>query len=58
MPCSVHPRSRGEYADTFTPLVSATGSSPLARGIPLLDGRQFVGGRFIPARAGNTRVKR
>ena len=37
-----HPRSRGEYAVTFCPLLTRTGSSPLSRGIrrffrPLLE---------------------
>ena len=50
----VHPRSRGEHGGVVHHVTSASGSSPLARGTrgrPLAGGG---GGRFIPARAGNT----
>ena len=50
-----HPRSRGEYWGVVMPIRSATGSSPLSRGIR--DGtvvERFTT-RIIPALAGNTR---
>ena len=49
-----HPRSRGVYPRTETPVWSAEGSSPLARGLPeeLID--NLTTGRIIPARAGFT----
>ena len=50
----VHPRSRGEYGQPPAAVLSLDGSSPLARGIPDHVGRRALGGRFIPARAGNT----
>ena len=51
---SVHPRSRGEHVETYDTAAGECGSSPLARGTPrdIHDG--VAGGRFIPARAGNT----
>ena len=50
-----HPRSRGVYQPEETEAAYASGSSPLARGLP--DGEGYVpfGGRIIPARAGFTR---
>ena len=49
-----HPRSRGEYTQRRCRMVTATGSSPLSRGIPApLRGRTWPGG-IIPALAGNT----
>ena len=49
-----HPRSRGEHLMVSTPLASVTGSSPLARGAPVVvdDGDPHRG--IIPARAGST----
>ena len=54
----VHPRSRGEHASSFVRHRSCTGSSPLARGTPRPVAVHRLGGRFIPARAGNTRPVR
>ena len=52
---TVHPRSRGEHIRRFARTGEEIGSSPLARGTPT-SGRWFqISGRFIPARAGNTR---
>ena len=51
---TVHPRSRGEHAYTTVLLPATTGSSPLARGTPCPPSYWESGGRFIPARAGNT----
>ena len=55
---SVHPRSRGEHKsrECFEP--ASLGSSPLARGTPLRRPRRRGRRRFIPARAGNTRIHR
>ena len=50
-----HPRSRGVYSVRTRCWATASGSSPLARGLPP-GGRGGVGhGRIIPARAGFTR---
>ena len=49
-----HPRSRGVYTHMPLRRDSATGSSPLARGLPEAAGRPQVGSRIIPARAGFT----
>ena len=51
----VHPRSRGEHAAPEGAGRSSAGSSPLARGTPADQSGRGVCGRFIPARAGNTR---
>ena len=53
---TVHPRSRGEHLTR--PLITwlLLGSSPLARGTHVSAGRGADQGRFIPARAGNTRA--
>ena len=54
---TVHPRSRGEHGKIeFSSLVDS-GSSPLARGTPGLHRGHRERGRFIPARAGNTRMR-
>ena len=55
-PSPVHPRSRGEHFELVDDAAEANGSSPLARGTLDLqrDCERVV--RFIPARAGNTRV--
>ena len=50
----VHPRSRGEHPPPYHHHGSASGSSPLARGTREATGGEEEGGRFIPARAGNT----
>ena len=51
----VHPRSRGEYADTPPRTCSKLGSSPLTRGILKENEIYEIEGGFIPAHAGNTR---
>ena len=51
----VHPRSRGEHLDQVTGGDGEDGSSPLARGTLVEGGDELGHGRFIPARAGNTR---
>ena len=53
----VHPRSRGEHEILFAMAGTLVGSSPLARGTRRRDGRGAPGLRFIPARAGNTRLR-
>ena len=53
---TVHPRSRGEHICDTPPCSAATGSSPLARGTHTVTNLQVDPPRFIPARAGNTRV--
>ena len=56
-PAPVHPRSRGEHADTVELTEREAGSSPLARGAR--DARHVhpPWRRFIPARAGSTAVR-
>ncbi len=54
----VHPRWRGEHFAGASAVASTGGSSPLARGTLLVVGQPPVGGRFIPAGAGNTRPSR
>ena len=49
-----HPRSRGVYAHACMGIHSMIGSSPLARGLPGMDGSGADGGGIIPARAGFT----
>ncbi len=51
---TVHPRGRGEHSDTELAQQELGGSSPRARGTPLVEMRSQVSGRFIPAGAGNT----
>ena len=50
-----HPRSRGVYPTTRDVVDRADGSSPLARGLPLLPHLPPQLPRIIPARAGFTR---
>ena len=50
-----HPRSRGVYASSHARAGSASGSSPLARGLPQSDADGPGWSRIIPARAGFTR---
>ena len=50
-----HPRSRGVYLIDRSVPSECIGSSPLARGLPLLDSVQGRLRRIIPARAGFTR---
>ena len=52
----VHPHSRGEHADNPGVGAAFYGSSPLARGTPVLGSQRLVPGWFIPTRAGNTRA--
>ena len=49
-----HPRSRGVYSLRLPYSLDATGSSPLARGLPHPAARQCRVSRIIPARAGFT----
>ena len=51
---TVHPRSRGEHTLQGALAGTQSGSSPLARGTPLLPESHHTPSRFIPARAGNT----
>ena len=50
-----HPRSRGVYMNDRLRWQGHLGSSPLARGLPRVEGDADGGGRIIPARAGFTR---
>ena len=52
----VHPRSRGEHARAREANPEGSGSSPLARGTRAQVRASEAGARFIPARAGNTRL--
>ena len=52
-----HPRSRGVYINRRSDVVSERGSSPLARGLPLIAFSLAVPGGIIPARAGFTRAR-
>ena len=49
-----HPRSRGVYERGLIGLMPATGSSPLARGLPRRDVHHLDDAGIIPARAGFT----
>ena len=50
----VHPRLRGELADSDALAISMSGSSPLTRGTPRTDTPAVSLVRFIPAYAGNS----
>src|SRR2546426_1168652 len=52
-PGSVHPRVRGEREGVDRKTQTDLGSSPRARGTPLVHGAVGGGDRFIPACAGN-----
>ena len=52
-----HPRMRGVYADAALMALVAWGSSPHARGLPVLPKLNPEGNRIIPACAGFTRVR-
>ena len=58
MSFSVHPRAGGEHRFGFSGPFGGAGSSPRGRGTQ--DGARWLGARlrFIPARAGNTALKR
>ena len=49
-----HPRSRGVYIKKMGAAHPTEGSSPLARGLPLLTFLSILSNRIIPARAGFT----
>ena len=49
-----HPRSRGVYTSKGSPALSASGSSPLARGLHIVREAIRDWARIIPARAGFT----
>ena len=49
-----HPRSRGVYGHASVVAIAAAGSSPLARGLPLLSPLTMISQGIIPARAGFT----
>ena len=49
-----HPRSRGVYNDFKSKVITAHGSSPLARGLQAQMAAQTAYNRIIPARAGFT----
>ena len=50
-----HPRSRGVYRQAWWEITLLDGSSPLARGLPLLSSPEARAVGIIPARAGFTR---
>ena len=54
----VHPRSRGEHGNVILIVSVEAGSSPLARGTPIVHDGAHGESRFIPARAGNTLLER
>ena len=53
----VHPRSRGEYAESLRIFSGNLGSSPLTRGIRSSSIKHYFDNRFIPAHAGNTQQR-
>ena len=55
---AAHPRSRGEHPRVSGRMIERSGSSPLARGTLHAGDSLAVGGRLIPARAGNTHTGR
>ena len=56
-PLTVHPRSRGEHYGGGPCWIGVDGSSPLARGTLGVFLPQLPQRRFIPARAGNTKLR-
>ena len=52
-----HPRSRGEYRVGMVATLNEKGSSPLSRGIPVVDVESHGLPGIIPALAGNTAVE-
>ena len=55
---SAHPRSRGEHRTSSFEVSLDFGSSPLARGTPVWLLQRLSLARLIPARAGNTSLRR
>ena len=55
--CGDHPRSRGVYQAVAVRSASPTGSSPLARGLPIPLTAECGRGGIIPARAGFTKSR-
>ena len=55
---SDHPRSRGVYGLNGRLAQADQGSSPLARGLPIVKRRVITNCGIIPARAGFTRARR
>ena len=53
---TVHPRMRGERPLTFSHVSDLSGSSPHARGTPILLNTPILNRRFIPACAGNALI--
>ena len=51
---TAHPRSRGEHDVIVINHLPTYGSSPLARGTPMVNHLYTLIYRLIPARAGNT----
>ena len=54
----VHPRGHGEHPSTTSLPGRSLGSSPWARGTPMVSVQAINRGRFIPVGTGNTRGKR
>ena len=54
---AVHPRACGEHKFGVEIIELAIGSSPRVRGTHSLGNKTRAGRRFIPARAGNTRIR-
>ena len=54
MPCTVHPRGRGEHSQLVVLNLGCRGSSPRARGTLVDAALEGALLRFIPAGAGNT----
>ncbi len=54
---AVYPRWRGEHAALINKGLAFAGLSPLARGTPSVESSLRRSGRFIPAGAGNTRLR-
>ncbi len=53
----VHPRGRGEHEVILYCDTDSLGSSPRARGTRFVPYIFVIGGRFIPAGAGNTQIR-
>ena len=55
---TVHPRAGGEHHSSIITCLISFGSSPRGRGTLTSAVKNHLRGRFIPARAGNTRFRR